>query len=441
MSSLIEQIVRRRRASASRRLGPPGQLPGAYGAGVPTPNGSPPAPLANAAPEPVPAPPPPPAGPETTAPSNGAGAIIEVSPVAQAVELVAEPAIEPEIEPAPNGSAPVDVPLRDRGETIVWSPRRPAPRVEPPAPPEPEVVPEVAHEPEPEVVPEPEPEVAREPEPEVVPEPEPEVAHEPEPEPQPEPERKYVPLRSFDPGLEDLRTEPEPIPAIPWTADPTPKPEENQSWTYATASLEPLTATPEPEIDTEPEPEQLDGDSERRRRLPRWPRASRARPPELETLAPDAVPQAEVAPEAETDAAPEVDAASEPDIESEPGFVERGSIRRRARYLRALREVQLRDIGGFVVELHRFGRERPDLVLAKVEGAQRTDIELRALHRLLGDSSSIRELREAGIGGACGNCGAVHGSEDRYCASCGEPLEAELYAPDDAAEPGADGST
>jgi uncharacterized OB-fold protein len=34
----------------------------------------------------------------------------------------------------------------------------------------------------------------------------------------------------------------------------------------------------------------------------------------------------------------------------------------------------------------------------------------------------IAELRQAGIGGACSNCGAVHGSADRYCAWCGNPL-------------------
>jgi hypothetical protein len=53
--------------------------------------------------------------------------------------------------------------------------------------------------------------------------------------------------------------------------------------------------------------------------------------------------------------------ATEPPIEAaEPGFRERGRMRRRARYLRRLRELQMRDIGGFVLELHRFHRDRPD---------------------------------------------------------------------------------
>jgi hypothetical protein len=105
-----------------------------------------------------------------------------------------------------------------------------------------------------------------------------------------------------------------------------------------------------------------------------------------------------------------------------PGYLQRGRIRRRARYLRHLREIQLRDIGGFMVELHRFAQERPELVRMKVEGAARTDAELRILQHALGERSPIRELREAGIGGACASCGAVHGSEDNFCAACGERL-------------------
>jgi hypothetical protein len=122
---------------------------------------------------------------------------------------------------------------------------------------------------------------------------------------------------------------------------------------------------------------------------------------------------------------------------AEPGFLERGRMRRRARYLRQLREVQLRDIGGFMLELQRFGRAQPDLVQAKLAGAASTDSELRALERALGDEQPLRELRAAGIGGACPRCRAVFGSSDRYCASCGESLpqrgrpEAAPLAPGD----------
>ncbi len=129
------------------------------------------------------------------------------------------------------------------------------------------------------------------------------------------------------------------------------------------------------------------------------------------------------------DDAPEPLAA--PDHPSDPGFLERGRMRRRARYLRRLREVQMRDIGGFVVELNRFGREREELVQAKVESAAHTDAELRALERALNERHPLGELRLPGIGGACPVCGAVHGSDDRFCASCGEPLRDDDSPPEE----------
>jgi hypothetical protein len=149
-------------------------------------------------------------------------------------------------------------------------------------------------------------------------------------------------------------------------------------------------------------------------------------------------PEDDEALEPEPEPAPVV--ADEPEPEPadppvpEPRFRERGRIRRRARYLRRLREVQLRDIGGFMLELHRFGRERPDLIQAKLAGAAQTDAELRALDQALGAEEPLRELREAGIGGVCHNCGAVHGSEDRFCATCGEPLGRNSHAPGDSSE-------
>jgi hypothetical protein len=105
----------------------------------------------------------------------------------------------------------------------------------------------------------------------------------------------------------------------------------------------------------------------------------------------------------------------------EPGFRERGRMRRRARYLRQLRELQLRDLGGFLLECHRFERERPALVAEKTAAAARTDGELRGLEQALGAEQTVRELRAPGIGGACEGCGAIHGSADMFCSSCGRP--------------------
>jgi hypothetical protein len=108
--------------------------------------------------------------------------------------------------------------------------------------------------------------------------------------------------------------------------------------------------------------------------------------------------------------------------QAEPGFRERGRMRRRARYLRQLRELQLRDVGGFLLECNRSRRERSDLVAEKVAAAARTDRELRALEQALATQQPVRELREPGIGGACEGCGAIHGSADRFCATCGRKL-------------------
>jgi hypothetical protein len=105
----------------------------------------------------------------------------------------------------------------------------------------------------------------------------------------------------------------------------------------------------------------------------------------------------------------------------ERSFLQRGRARRRVQYLRRLREVELRDLGGFMVELHRFGTDRPELVREKIAAAAQTDAEIRTLEHALGSPQPLRELREAGIGGTCRRCGAIYGSTDRFCAACGEP--------------------
>ena len=105
-----------------------------------------------------------------------------------------------------------------------------------------------------------------------------------------------------------------------------------------------------------------------------------------------------------------------------PTLRERARLRRRVRYLRKLRELQLRDLGGFTLEQRRLRRERPELTQAKLDAVAETDRELRALEHALAERRSLRELREPGIGGACGQCGTVHGSSDRYCSWCGRKL-------------------
>jgi len=105
-----------------------------------------------------------------------------------------------------------------------------------------------------------------------------------------------------------------------------------------------------------------------------------------------------------------------------PGFIERGRMRRRARYLRQLREIQLRDIGGFLFETGRLDRPRPELLGEKLAAAAETHRELHALERALRTRQPVSELRAAGIGGECEHCGEIFGSSDRFCSSCGSPV-------------------
>lgn len=102
-------------------------------------------------------------------------------------------------------------------------------------------------------------------------------------------------------------------------------------------------------------------------------------------------------------------------------FRERGRLRRRLRYLRRVRELGFRDVGGLVFDLHRFGRTNDELVATKIAALDAVDQELRALETALDDRREITELHEPGVG-ACPRCAALHGSEARFCPSCGLEL-------------------
>ena len=173
----------------------------------------------------------------------------------------------------------------------------------------------------------------------------------------------------------------------------------------APAEPEPAPGTPEPVAATrgppaEPEPA---GRARARRGHPRPVAAVREPgplPPTPDPSAPEAVPP------------------------TASSFLQRGRVRRRARYLRQLRELQLRDLGGFMVELQRRGRQRPDLVQAEARrGApdRRGAARARPSPR---DRPAAARTPRARHRGACGNCAALHGSRDKFCASCGEPVGA-----------------
>jgi hypothetical protein len=111
-----------------------------------------------------------------------------------------------------------------------------------------------------------------------------------------------------------------------------------------------------------------------------------------------------------------------------PGFRDRGKLRRRLRYLRRVRDLQLRDLGGLVYETYRQSRPRQDIVERKIGVLAATDAELTGLATALDDRRSLLELREPGIGGLCPRCGELFGSDARFCAHCGAGLAGEAEA-------------
>lgn len=112
-----------------------------------------------------------------------------------------------------------------------------------------------------------------------------------------------------------------------------------------------------------------------------------------------------------------------------PGFRARGRMRRRLRYLRRLRELQVRDLGGLVFDLRRFERKRDDLVARKIDQIRACDDELHALELALGERRDLRDVREPGIGGTCPRCFAIFGSADKFCANCGAAFGGAVQGP------------
>ncbi len=116
----------------------------------------------------------------------------------------------------------------------------------------------------------------------------------------------------------------------------------------------------------------------------------------------------------------------------------RGKVRRRLRYLRRMRDLLLRDLGGFTFEIRRTAGGTADetqqrLVESKMKRIEALDAEVRALEARLGEPHAGTVLREPGIGGACPECGELYASDAHYCARCGTPLDAKARARHDAA--------
>jgi hypothetical protein len=86
-----------------------------------------------------------------------------------------------------------------------------------------------------------------------------------------------------------------------------------------------------------------------------------------------------------------------------------------------VRELGFRDLGGLVFDQHKFASINEELVRSKLTALAAVDTELRTLEHALDDRRPLTELREPGIS-VCPRCGGLHGSDARFCPSCGVPV-------------------
>ncbi len=114
------------------------------------------------------------------------------------------------------------------------------------------------------------------------------------------------------------------------------------------------------------------------------------------------------------------------------GLTQRGRLRRQIRFLRKQRELQMRDLGGLIFDMYRFGSKRQDLVREKLKLMFEADRELRAFEAMLGGRRGPLEVREPGVGGSCPRCLTLYSTDAHYCWRCGlaltEQAEAEAGA-------------
>jgi hypothetical protein len=107
------------------------------------------------------------------------------------------------------------------------------------------------------------------------------------------------------------------------------------------------------------------------------------------------------------------------DAPATPTTAERGAMRKRARRLARLREVQLRELGALVVEMRRLGRDNPELLKRKALETLGMDNELRRLRAALGERETMEHVVAAGVAGTCERCATLMATEDRFCPHCG----------------------
>ena len=98
-----------------------------------------------------------------------------------------------------------------------------------------------------------------------------------------------------------------------------------------------------------------------------------------------------------------------------------GHLRRQRRALLRLREQQIRDIGGLVLEMYRQDRFRQDLIYEQAAEIVALEERLREVDELL---LAVGNRRVA-AGTRCEQCGTPLYSGARFCPSCGRPIAVE----------------
>jgi NADH pyrophosphatase NudC (nudix superfamily) len=96
-------------------------------------------------------------------------------------------------------------------------------------------------------------------------------------------------------------------------------------------------------------------------------------------------------------------------------------MRRRVRKVARMREALVRELGMLVAEMERLGRRNDELLVRKAREVALLDDELNGLRTALGRRLTLDQVVATGIAGACGVCGSLLGTEDRFCSHCGTP--------------------
>src|SRR5436305_2052238 len=86
------------------------------------------------------------------------------------------------------------------------------------------------------------------------------------------------------------------------------------------------------------------------------------------------------------------------------GLFERVRLRRRVRFLRKQRELQMRDLGGLIFDMYRFGSKRQDPVREKLRAMSEADRALREFEAPPGGRRGSPGVREPGRARSCPRC-------------------------------------